>query len=244
MHILFSQQSAYQHVQIVESQAGVVDLILDGVFQTTLPNDSYYATLLGPNNGLSTLILGGGDLTAVPELHRRKIKDWRLVEIDPLVVDACTPFCKVKRTLWQDHVTIGDAFAYLESIKPGEFEHIVVDLLSVEDIGKLKSMTVAAFLDLVTDRAGRYVSGFISAGGSGMAWSTLLQAAFFKRHFKFYSTLLNSEVGEVYFWAGRERVEFDPWTIRQVVAYPFGVRDPDLATLAEKEAALVIAEAL
>ena len=69
-------------------------------------------------------------------------------------------------------------------------------------------------------------------------------AAFFKRHFKFYSTLLNSEVGEVYFWAGRERVEFDPWTIRQVVAYPFGVRDPDLATLEEKEAALVIAEAL
>lgn len=61
VQILFSQQSAYQHVQIVESQAGVVDLILDGVFQTTLPNDGYYATLLGPNNGLSTLILGGGD---------------------------------------------------------------------------------------------------------------------------------------------------------------------------------------
>ncbi len=97
--VLFDQQSAYQHVMVLDSYDFGPMLVLDGVVQTTSMDGFIYNEMIShvPLNmhpePRSVLIIGGGDLGAAREVCRYPdVGRVDLVEIDKLVVDACLEY--------------------------------------------------------------------------------------------------------------------------------------------------------
>lgn len=97
--ILFSEQSPYQHVMIVDSYDFGRMLVLDGVVQTTSLDGHIYnemithvPILLHPHPK-KVLIIGGGDCGAAREAAKHPgIEQIDMVEIDELVVKACKQY--------------------------------------------------------------------------------------------------------------------------------------------------------
>ena len=241
MEVIFSEQSPYQHIMIYRKGA-LVELILDGYPQSALPNNEYYEMMLGANRGWRTLILGGGDLTAVEVLVRHDITDWKMVEIDEMVVKACERFCPRRRNVWGRNVIIGDAFAYLRECEP--VEHIVVDLLAMSRFNALEgAMTVTEFVELLLAKSTRYVSGFIDAMSYGTGTGIVLQRVFEKAGAVDFKLLIN-ELGEHFFWAGHIPVELPPKMRKYAVQYGTAFRDDTIYDFTPDEQLLIVHEGL
>lgn len=241
MEIILSEQSPYQHIMIYRKGA-LVELILDGYPQSALPNNDYYEMMLGPNQNLSTLILGGGDLTAVDVIAQRGITDWKMVEIDEVVVRACERFCPRRRNVWGKHVIIGDAFQYLRDCEP--VEHIIVDLLAMSRFDALApGMDITEFARLLYQKSTLYVSGFIDAMSYGTATGLVLRPVFQKAGFKHFYILIN-ELGEHFFWAGHAPIEFPSKMNKYVVQYGPAFRDDAIYDFTPGEQMFIVHEGL
>lgn len=241
MEVIFSEKSPYQHIMIYRKGA-LVELILDGYPQSALPNNEYYEMMLGANRGLNTLILGGGDLTAVSVLVGHGITNWTMVEIDEMVVKACERFCTHRRNVWGKHVIIGDAFAYLRECEP--VEHIVVDLLAMSRFDALEGgITIEEFIKLLHAKTTMYVSGFIDAMSYGTATGIVLQRAFTQAGFKHFEVLIN-ELGEHFFWAGHVPIEFPANMGKYVVKYGTAFRDDAIYDFTVAEQLTIVHEGL
>ena len=241
MEIIFSDQSAFQHIMIYR-KGPLVELILDGYPQSALPNNAYYEMMLGANRGWSTLILGGGDLTAVDVLVGHGITNWKMVEIDEMVVKACERFCPRRRNVWSKNVIIGDAFAYLRECEP--VEHIVVDLLAMSRFNALEdSITIEEFITLLYQKSTKYVSGFIDAMSYGTATGIVLHRAFQKAGFQYFEVLIN-ELGEHFFWAGHAPIELPANMGKYVVQYGAAFRDDAIYDFTVAEQLTIVHEGL
>lgn len=241
MEVILSEQSPYQHIMIYRKGA-LVELILDGYPQSALPNNEYYEMMLGPNNDLSTLIMGGGDLTAVDVIARRNITDWTLVEIDEMVIKACERFCPRRRNVWGKHVIVGDAFQHLKDCEP--VEHIVVDLLAMSRFDALApGLGILDFAKLLHQKATKYVSGFIDAQSYGTATGIVLQHVFKLAGFAHYYILIN-ELGEHFFWAGHAPIEFPAKMNKYVVQYGASFRDDAIFDFTPEEQMHIVHEGL
>lgn len=241
MEVILSEQSPYQHIMIYRKGA-LVELILDGYPQSALPNNEYYEMMLGPNNDLSTLIMGGGDLTAVDVIARRNITDWTLVEIDEMVIKACERFCPRRRNVWGKHVIVGDAFQHLKDCAP--VEHIVVDLLAMSRFDALApGLSILDFAKLLHQKATKYVSGFIDAQSYGTATGIVLQHVFKRAGFAHYYILIN-ELGEHFFWAGHAPIEFPAKMNKYVVQYGASFRDDAIFDFTPEEQMHIVHEGL
>lgn len=243
MRILLSLTSDYQHIMLTEKSQRT-GLSLDGHFQTDIPNDEYYLILLGPNDGtLSTTILGGGDLTCVRPLLALGVADWKLIEIDKQVVDACAPFCGAPRGKWAPHVVYGDALVALED-GSAEADHIIVDLLAMTRINELSAhVRPSQFLDLLCQNARKVITGFTDAETPGILMNELLRHEFAKRGFPHFISMFN-DVGEAFFCASREPVDLSPEAGRCVVGYPVYPKSGQLMNFPLEDKLLIIKEAM
>ena len=97
---LFSQQSVYQKIDVLESQEFGRFLTLDGLMMLTEKDEFIYHDML-VHVAMAThldgirdvLVIGGGDGGTVRELTRyASIQHIDLVEIDPMVVEVCREF--------------------------------------------------------------------------------------------------------------------------------------------------------
>ena len=174
--VLFDERSAYQSVQIVSTIDHGNLLILDGAVNLA-ENDTvpYTQALMNIPQDLDLyqnayiLILGGGDgglLKSVQELSR-KPKKVTMVDLDEVVLKACSKYMKTTCGHYLDHrenerqkVIIGDALEFMENSKKSstEFDIIFGDLTDVpvdsRDITYVKTHSISS----TTQEAWNFIS--------------------------------------------------------------------------------------
>ncbi|RAK18853.1 spermidine synthase [Anoxybacillus vitaminiphilus] len=94
--IIFSDQSPFQHVMILDSYDFGRMLVLDGVIQTTSIDGHIYNEMISHvplqfhPSPKKVLIIGGGDCGAAREVAKYKeVEEIHMVEIDEMVVNVC-----------------------------------------------------------------------------------------------------------------------------------------------------------
>lgn len=241
VRIVGSQFSEYQHIMLTE-QDKRTSLVLDGHYQTPLPNNDYYDTLLAPNlRNEDVVILGGGDMTCLPVLHRRGIARWKMYELDAAVVESCLPFIPNKPKDVMEHVVIGDAIAPLIS---GEISapHIIVDLFGMNRLDALTACAPDDFIAALCMSAGKLITGYTAGFTVGIMLNELLRFEFHKYGFPFFTTIYN-EVEECFFYASKEPIVVPPRIAPMVLGYRVFPKNSEIMDYSLKEKIQIVREA-
>ena len=241
MDITYSGMSDFQHISVITNGGQEHQLLLDGVFQTSMPNDDYARTMLGPNFGMATVILGGGDMCHVPEMLRRGIPKWRQYEIDQHVVEVCGRFCDVPQGKWRNNVIIADAF---EMLRTGEAaaEHIAVDLLAMTRLSTLSEITTSEFLNLLCANASKLISGYATSGTAGILCCEVLRREFYSRGWKYFVTLMDSE-RNAHFCVGKELFVLPSELQASIVTYKVYPKDARIMEESLENIMVILSEA-
>lgn len=226
MDILAYHKSKYQDIMIVDEGAAQIGLILDGNYQTPLPNNGYYGILLGGNFGMKTAILGGGDLTSLPVLKHRKITDFTIYEIDKDVVTMCSPFSQHTDML-EGHIEYCDAIEKLRD-KDFEVEHIAIDLLGMSRLDVLVNVKTDEFIDLICTRATKYITGYVASGLAGIYLGARLKQELVRRGWTDYTFAVN-EMTEVFFAVSRGDVPWPDHLEKYAIRYAIYDKDSRIA---------------
>lgn len=145
--VLFSEQSPFQHVMVVDSYDFGRTLILDGAVQTTAKDGHIYNEMithvplsLHPNPK-RVLIIGGGDCGAAREVTKYKnVEHIDMAEIDELVVKASKAHLKEVSGNLSDprvHFQFTDGIRFVEE-KEKEYDVIIVD--SSDPVGPAEAL--------------------------------------------------------------------------------------------------------
>jgi spermidine synthase len=142
---LFSGQSRFQHVQVLETEQFGPSLVLDGIMQTTSGDEFIYHEMLGyvplmahpePH---SVLIIGGGDGGLARDVLKcPQVKQVTLVEIDPMVIEAARQYLPTHTVALDDpRLTLveEDGNLFLDRAAPGTYDVILVDSTDPEGTG-------------------------------------------------------------------------------------------------------------
>lgn len=135
---LFSAQSDFQEVAVVDSWEFGRMLVLDGVFQTSIFDEFIYHEMIAhiplfthpsPKN---VLVIGGGDGGTVREVVRHAaVERVEMVEIDGVVVDVCKKYLpEISAALINNHpklhLKIGDGIQHMKEAD-NKYDIIIVD---------------------------------------------------------------------------------------------------------------------
>ncbi len=135
---IISQKTAYQEMQIVETEGYGKSLILDDKWQSSVVDEFiYHESLVQPamiNHGCArqVLILGGGEGATLREVLRWKsVERLVMVDIDGEVVQACRQHLpEMHQGAFDDprvEIVIDDALKFLETTSP-QWDIIISDL--------------------------------------------------------------------------------------------------------------------
>lgn len=135
---LFASQSDFQHVEVVETQLFGRALMLDGLWMCAEADEAtYHEFLVHP--ALTTcpsprrvLVIGGGDGGTIREvLKHPEVEQVTMVEIDPVVVNACKQYMpKLGAEAWSDPRLIllhEDGAAFVEHAPEHAYDVILID---------------------------------------------------------------------------------------------------------------------
>ncbi len=154
--ILVDEQTAYQHLQVVQTKYFGKTLLLDGIFQLTERDNAGYhemithVPLLAQPAPASVLIVGGGDGGSLQQVLRYPgVRRAVVCELDRRVVEICAeqfpdfgrPFDDPRAEL-----VIEDAFQYLEH-SAGGFDVIISD--TTDPIGMAERLFSPEFYRLM-----------------------------------------------------------------------------------------------
>ncbi|MHA1300554.1 MAG: hypothetical protein ACTSO9_14140, partial [Candidatus Helarchaeota archaeon] len=140
-HLLYSQQSPYQHIDIVQHPYWGLMLFLDYDLQLTSRDEFIYheslvhIAMLTHPNPKNVLIIGGGDGGALREVCKYNVETITLVELDPFVVGACRNYLPIDYGSFFDsriQVYYTDGRTFLETA--GIYDVIIVDLPDPDDL--------------------------------------------------------------------------------------------------------------
>jgi spermidine synthase len=150
--IVFEEQSAFQHVMVLDSYCFGNMLVLDGVVQTTSIDGYIYNEIIAHvplcihPNPLSVLIIGGGDCGVAKEVCKyNSVGLIDLVEIDQMVVDVCQKYLpEVSGNLSDPRVRFiyEDGVKFIQN-KVAEYDIVIVD--SSDPIGPAKVLFEKSF---------------------------------------------------------------------------------------------------
>lgn len=163
---LFDQQSPFQHVQIVTTEAYGRMLLLDGAVMTTERDEFVYhemlthIPLLAHPNPKRVLIIGGGDGGTVREvLKHPSVEHIDLCEIDGLVIEASQkwlPSIAGKLTDPKVTISVADGLAFTQEaakqVKAGAqapYDIVLID--STDPVGPGEVLFTPAFYQDVFD---------------------------------------------------------------------------------------------
>ncbi len=141
--VLFSEQSPFQEVTVVQTDTFGRLMLLDGLVMLTERDEFVYhemithpALTLHPHP-TRVLVVGGGDGGTVREVLRHPgIEHVDLVEIDGLVVDAARRFFPTVASALDDprlDVRIEDGLAFIKNAPAGSYDVVLVD--STDPVG-------------------------------------------------------------------------------------------------------------
>ncbi len=135
--VLFNRQSAYQHVQVLQTDAFGRMLTLDGLVMLTERDEFVYHEMIShPALCLlprprRVLIVGGGDGGTLREVLRySEIEQVDLVEIDEVVVEAartCFPELSIAFDDPRARLHVADGVAFVRATAPATYDLIIVD---------------------------------------------------------------------------------------------------------------------
>lgn len=134
---LFSGQSPFQKVDIIETEDFGRALLLDDAWMTSeFDEKTYHEPITHVPMAVSpsiarVLIIGGGDGGTAREVLRYPgVEHVDMVEIDGMVVEACKEFLPTIGSAWNDprlHVHIDDGIAWVTEGKHAPYDVIIVD---------------------------------------------------------------------------------------------------------------------
>jgi spermidine synthase len=135
--LIFSEQSRFQKIEILDTHGWGRVLALDGAFMTSEADEFFYHEML-VHPILTTaptikrvLIIGGGDGgTAREVLRHAEVERCLLVELDERVVNACKLHLPTLGTAWHDprlELHFADGAEYMQRADAERFDVILVD---------------------------------------------------------------------------------------------------------------------
>ena len=135
--VLFSKQSPFQKVEIIDSDSELGKILtLDDLMMTTEGDEFYYHEMISHipmmhhKNPETVLVIGGGDGGTVREvLKHSSVKKVVLCEIDGMVIDACKQYLPTIACGLDDNrveIKVEDAIAYIKD-KKDEFDIVLSD---------------------------------------------------------------------------------------------------------------------
>lgn len=134
---LFVEQSPFQKVTVVETEAMGNALLIDDLWMTAEKDEATYHELLvhpamtTAPNPKRVLIIGGGDGGSSREVLRHAcVERLDLIEIDGAVVEASKQFLPSIGSAWDDprlHLTIGDGIDYVKNADVEPYDVILID---------------------------------------------------------------------------------------------------------------------
>ncbi|WP_124727049.1 polyamine aminopropyltransferase [Staphylospora marina] len=152
--VIYSEQSPFQHVMIVDSCDFGNMLVLDGVVQTTSLDGHIYNEMITHiplsihPNAERVLIIGGGDCGAAREAAKYPhLKEIDMVEIDELVVKACKEHLQeVSGNLSDPRVNFifNDGMKHVKEYR-NHYDVIIVD--SSDPVGPAKALFERSFYE-------------------------------------------------------------------------------------------------
>jgi len=168
--IVFSKQSPFQQIEILETHSYGQCLVLDGKMQSSEADEFIYhealvhPALLTHPDPRHVLIVGGGEGATLREILRhRSVEKVLMVDIDQEVVEACRAHLpKWHRGAFDDPRTelrFCDARKYLEETDT-IYDVIIIDISEPVEEGPAYLLYTREFYQMVTQRLGP--SGIIS----------------------------------------------------------------------------------
>lgn len=134
--VIFSQQSDFQHVMILDTYDFGRALVLDGALQTTALDGHIYNEMMAHvplqihPQARKVLIIGGGDCGVAREVAKYEhVEQVDMVEIDPLVVEVCRKYLpEVSGSLDDPKVNFifDDGLKFVQN-KEKEYDVVIVD---------------------------------------------------------------------------------------------------------------------
>lgn len=135
--ILFSDQSPFQKVEILDSDSALGKILtLDDLMMTTEGDEHFYHEMISHvpmmhhKNPKSVLVIGGGDGGTVREvLKHDTVEKVVLCEIDGMVIDACKKYLPTIAGKLDDpkvEVLVEDAIEYIKD-KEDQFDVVLID---------------------------------------------------------------------------------------------------------------------
>lgn len=135
--VLFSQQSPFQKVEIIDTDSTLGKILtLDDLMMTTEGDEYFYHEMIAHipmmhhKNPKSVLVIGGGDGGTVREvLKHDTVEKVILCEIDGMVIDACKKYLPTIAGELDNpkvEVLVQDAIEYIKN-KENEFDIVLID---------------------------------------------------------------------------------------------------------------------
>lgn len=155
---LFKIKSPFQEIEVIENPYFGRMLFLDGLVQTTERDEFFYHEMLihpamvthpAPRN---VLIIGGGDGGALKQVLSHPVEKGRMVEIDPVVIEAAKKFFPWLLPCLEDdrsELLVSDGKEYLE-MSQDRYDIVYVD--SSEPVGPSATLHEKNFYALIKKR--------------------------------------------------------------------------------------------
>lgn len=135
--VLFSDQSEFQKVEILDSDSALGKILtLDDLMMTTEGDEFFYhemishIPMMNHKEPKSVLVIGGGDGGTVREvLKHDTVERVVLCEIDGMVIDACKKYLPTIAGKLDDprvEILVEDAIEYIKN-KENEFDIVLID---------------------------------------------------------------------------------------------------------------------
>lgn len=152
--------SAYQRIEVVDTELLGRALVLDGAVQTTERDEFIYhemaalVPLMAHPNPARVLVIGGGDGGTLRRvLSDRRVRSATLVEIDPAVVEVCRRYLPaIAGRAFDDpraRLVIADGARFLAEMAE-TFDVIIVD--STDPVGPAAALFTAEFFRAARSR--------------------------------------------------------------------------------------------
>lgn len=135
--VLFSQQSPFQKVEIIDTDSTLGKILtLDDLMMTTEGDEYFYhemiahIPMMNHKSPKSVLVIGGGDGGTVREvLKHDTVEKVVLCEIDGMVIDACKKYLPTIAGELDNpkvEILVQDAIEYIKN-KENEFDIVLID---------------------------------------------------------------------------------------------------------------------